>query len=573
MRFYQFFEARENNLRGIKDFIDNKGGRPFKDLFGDKDRFLVKVYNPTLSKAIKKVEYLNIDKFDWKKRTYEGTPVSTFLKKRKEILLASIPEKEEALKEYKNIYKQDLTLLRDQIIMHEPVIEEYSDNRLSVKDMNRADLGVFNPKDLEGISMNNWTEKDVNIYMDAIFDGKEQGYMRWRPVEHHRVSFNGFYRQMRIKPQMEIQQLSEIKQCINQNNIYYYLLFTRHPIDVLRMSDHKGISSCHRLNGGAYEHCAISDAKNAGGVVYLIKGSDGKKVSENLQDQEVFADKDRDIGGIVPIGRTRIRCFVDTKTGEDFAVLAKYTKEQHYGVFTEDIYNVALDYIRKNQSIFNNKPDPDYACKYIVMAGGDYTDNATPSGLMNRFFQTNDYDDCIKFRDSDNEDGEGGDDYAEEMRDISASWNRTFNPLGASITHEFGGNTIEVYISYTRQIGWDQVSDRLKLIKQGNKTDINIDYDKFNKLIENKRDVLQDQIEDLIPSWYLQDWGINIYSPYDVRMSIIFYDTYDDPYGAQIALGYINNGKYIQRMQEYVDDTIAKFLGDNVDLYITDEIV
>jgi hypothetical protein len=192
---------------------------------------------------------------------------------------------------------------------------------------------------------------------------------------------------------------AKLKQAIDQNNIYYYVVFSRSPVDVLRMSDHKGISSCHRLGGGKYSsdsgdyaNCAIADAKNDGGIVYLIKGSDEKKIKEYLNSQDLFLDKDRNVGIIQPIGRIRLRRFIDLQSGKDFAVPTILQSEQKYGRFTSEIYEIVLDYTRNHQSIYRDPPTPEYASENIVLVGGVYSDEGLDE-LLNNFFGGEEYSD------------------------------------------------------------------------------------------------------------------------------------------------------------------------------------
>ena len=81
MRFKAFFEAHLQNIEKIKDAIDNVEARPFKELFGDKDRFLIKVYNPEFSKATRTIQ-VNPKTINWEKRTIsdKNIPLSTYIK-------------------------------------------------------------------------------------------------------------------------------------------------------------------------------------------------------------------------------------------------------------------------------------------------------------------------------------------------------------------------------------------------------------------------------------------------------------------------------------------------------------
>ena len=213
--FKLFFEARQEYIDKIQDAVDKVSDRPFNELFqGKGDRFLIRVYNPTIEKTTKELG-LDSKEFDWNKRTYRGHNLNTFIKRLR---------KPEVLLQLYNKYNR----------------------------------GGWEPDDYDGML------NDLNTQYDRAIQG-----------DHILYKIN--------------KEISALKQAIDQNNIYYYLLFSRHPIDVLRMSDHKGISSCHRLKGeysakeGEYSQCALADAQNDGGVVYLIKGADVKKIKENLK--------------------------------------------------------------------------------------------------------------------------------------------------------------------------------------------------------------------------------------------------------------------------------------------------
>lgn len=91
------------------------------------------------------------------------------------------------------------------------------------------------------------------------------------------------------------------------------IIISRHPVDVLRMSDFQGITSCHspasRGGGGSYYNCAIAEAQGHGLVAYLVEN---EEIPEDFDPEkgEVFADAKRDVPGINPIARLRLRKFV-----------------------------------------------------------------------------------------------------------------------------------------------------------------------------------------------------------------------------------------------------------------------
>ena len=320
--FYAFLEARQEMVDKIGDAVNKVEDRPFGELFGKTDRFLIKVWNPQFEKSVKSLG-LDLSKFDWKNSTYMGNNINAFIKK----------------------------LRSPEILMNQYAKESGS------------------PWDDDGDY--EATLHDLNTRYKETINGDQY--------------FQKIY-----------ERISKIKQAIDQKNVYYYLMFSRHPIDVLRMSDHKGISSCHRLQGaynsteGDYADCALADASNDGGIVYLIRGGDAKKIKDRLDKPDVFEDKDRAVEGIRPIGRIRLRRFIDVQTGKDWAIPTAFQNEQKYGFFTQELYKIVLRYCQSNQAIFKDPPEPEYAEENIVMMGGSYSDEFLEI-LMDNFFKTAKY--------------------------------------------------------------------------------------------------------------------------------------------------------------------------------------
>jgi hypothetical protein len=374
MSFKQFYEARIADVEMIRSAIEKVSDRPFNELFkGHNDRFMIRVYNPYYYKALASLD-IYPDSIDLKTRTINGKPLQPKLKLIK-------------TNAYKNLYS---------------TISEVLDARgTEIFDVGYNEYSIRNSRDFEvnahmhGISknilvdiMNHPSIADKHYVNSAKLSDEDKDKIIERLIANRKDIHFGIY----FKPALDrLDNASKLKQLIDQNNIYYYLVFSRSPIDVLRMSDHSGISSCHRLDGGSYRHCAIADAKNNGGIVYLIKGTDGRKAHDHLNDDELFIDKDRKTGLITPIGRIRLRRFIDLKTGDDFAVPTTLRDEQKYGFITSDIYKQIFNYVYDHQSsITNNPPSVAYARENIVLVGGEYSDEDV-SYLLTHFFHEYNY--------------------------------------------------------------------------------------------------------------------------------------------------------------------------------------
>lgn len=180
----------------------------------------------------------------------------------------------------------------------------------------------------------------------------------------------------------------KLKQLIQQGKNVEYIVFSRNPIDVLRMSDHEEISSCHSIKdgGGSYSQCAWDDASNSGGIVYFLTKSDYELVKDRGDDPEIFQDRERDVEGAWPLMRVRVRRFVDMSNGDDWAIpeIRYYRRSGNVmGHDTGDYVQIVRDFIRYLQPEYSNIETSDIS--NMVMVGGIYSDNS-PSDLLKSFF-------------------------------------------------------------------------------------------------------------------------------------------------------------------------------------------
>ena len=107
----------------------------------------------------------------------------------------------------------------------------------------------------------------------------------------------------------------------------YVTILSRHPVDVVRMSDMNNITSCHSRTGG-YFQCAVAESRGHGPIAYLVprkqfeqyfdvnlSETDPSEVDLDAGDEEIFEDTDRGIRGLRPEGRVRLRKFVSKEDG------------------------------------------------------------------------------------------------------------------------------------------------------------------------------------------------------------------------------------------------------------------
>jgi hypothetical protein len=163
---------------------------------------------------------------------------------------------------------------------------------------------------------------------------------------------------------------------ITQDTSEYAIIVSRSPIDIVRMSDHDGWSSCHGP-GREYFQCAISDAKGAGAIAYVVKKEDLAKI--NLQSPEIFKDTARRLNGVTPISRIRLRKFVHKKDEYDLAIPEDRAYGKQLPGLEDSVRNWALK-IQQNK-LQGKRP----RMKEFLLMGGSYQDNQA-GDLFNNFF-------------------------------------------------------------------------------------------------------------------------------------------------------------------------------------------
>ena len=123
------------------------------------------------------------------------------------------------------------------------------------------------------------------------------------------------------------------------------VLITRHPIDVLRLSDFSNLKHSCWSEGSAFGHCSQDEALTGGPVAFLMPKAEIEKVS--LQDlhglEEVFSDSDIKSKGKTtaePTARLRL-ISLRSENGDDLAVPAKKV----YGVNVPGFKGIVSDFV------------------------------------------------------------------------------------------------------------------------------------------------------------------------------------------------------------------------------------
>jgi hypothetical protein len=166
------------------------------------------------------------------------------------------------------------------------------------------------------------------------------------------------------------------------------VMITRHPIDVLRLSDFSGMKYSCWSEGGAYGHCSQDEALEGGPVAFLVPKEEIEKVS--LQDlhgmEEVFSDTDIGSEGKTtaePSSRLRL-ISLKTFEADELAVPA----QKVYGIDVPGFRSIVSDFVWNAQKdiIVRDGSAKDFVEELDagdwLRTGGKYSDQELAHGTI-----------------------------------------------------------------------------------------------------------------------------------------------------------------------------------------------
>jgi len=176
------------------------------------------------------------------------------------------------------------------------------------------------------------------------------------------------------------------RQANSINNDEFSIVFSRSPIDVVRMGDHNKIDSCHSP-GGDYFNNAIEEAKEGGGIAYIVETEDLNNFlkefgNDALQIEDIFFDSDRGISGISPISRLRVNRYINEEGDIDIALPVNRTYGNNVAGFLPSLTEWLKD--KQSNLIDYNLLD----MNSFERTGGSYAD-ISDSDIMTNFFGNN----------------------------------------------------------------------------------------------------------------------------------------------------------------------------------------
>lgn len=243
----------------------------------------------------------------------------------------------------------------------------------------------------------------------------------------------------------------------------YYIVISRAPIDILRMSDFDGIYSCHSPKypkGSSYFACAVREAMYGGAIAYLVKKETIEEHQDTLQEDDFFHDEDRGSGEAPePMARLRIRRLENSK-GEDFAIpdLKIYGRNNVPG-FVEAVAEFLKTRQPMTKDAFIRKHHTD-KWKHI---GGSYFDSPI-TGLVQSYFTGSNYSEFPYVEIHPEQPSESdirsdidkleGDDLVEQCDEIVEQWSDNSERMRVSFdaNNDGDGTYIMPYITLTLDV-------------------------------------------------------------------------------------------------------------------------
>ena len=248
----------------------------------------------------------------------------------------------------------------------------------------------------------------------------------------------------------------------------YAMIASRHPIDILRMSDFDEIYSCHSPpshphHDHSHYRCAVAEAHGHGAVVYVVNKEDLlhatntsnlDSAEQEIQDGEIFGDERRSGASnfdIEPVSRVRLRQVKfyqpddalnsSIGMGTEIAV----PERRVYGAKMPGIRNRVLSWVNDTYAEdMKNVPMKDGAVDMgrFIKLGGSYEDNGInsliaamlPDGtdIVGRPIQDSETENSLP-------DDLGGDPVRaleNEISDIEDKWQSTYANIGMEVRVE-----------------------------------------------------------------------------------------------------------------------------------------
>jgi len=219
----------------------------------------------------------------------------------------------------------------------------------------------------------------------------------------------------------------------------YAIILSRSPIDLVRMSDHNNISSCHSRTGSYFE-CAVQEAITGGAIAYLVDHQVKEDYEDDpeLQRRDFFSDSDRGVRtGIAPLARFRVRR-IEADDGTEMALPDRsiYGKSSVPGFF-----DAVVLFIKDRQS---DLTIDEFKSKKWDLRGGTYEDSHASDLVRNYYgdyeiYSKIKHNEVDQYSEKDNR-NEWGDNREETMREELEHYHNIYTFNYCSVNYSVDDN-------------------------------------------------------------------------------------------------------------------------------------
>jgi len=264
----------------------------------------------------------------------------------------------------------------------------------------------------------------------------------------------------------EGKKLDEYKASLGETE---YVVFSRHPIDVFRMSDHQGMESCHSLPSSDYKGnlsrydqyniCALAEAHANGMIAYALNPDEFEEpptqdLLDQYEDDELFSDDQRGIDGFSPVGRIRIKnvgFLADKGDYSEILTRVAVPEKRTYGDtipgFAEHVSKVLANTQRTKIQDIVDKFSGNIDLRRFLRVGGHYEDTHMTNMIPEFFGQVLDRGD-LEFEQT----VQYSNDLEQSLKDQYAGMDiDTARQALSDLKHEYSGGRVDF-----SQLGVDQ---------------------------------------------------------------------------------------------------------------------
>ena len=385
-------EDELSHIQGVLDSMD-PDDMAFNQMFGGKTRVIIDF--PTTDSTTEHGKFINMFqelgyKVDWEKGVVSGTrkfvdsSPDAFVDRMLSHDGTTKKDKEKKIQMKIGKWLSKVNDIVDKLIKMRDVVAEYADWEPSF-----TGTEILNALGEDGAKK----YYKLNSILDMYVGGYKARKLRNQPFEITSAAKHWQTNAGYIK--------KNIDDLISGNK--FSIIITRHPVDILRMSDFDDITSCHSPPSrkgvvDSYYKCAVAEAHGHGAIAYAVETSalldaagatSVEEAEANIQEGEIFYDEQRaDTGELKPVSRLRlrqVRYYANATQAIDRMVDTPSTQlavpeSRVYGAPIPGFRNKVVEWAKENQKEqLTNLPKragtDKIDLKAFVRFGGSYEDN------------------------------------------------------------------------------------------------------------------------------------------------------------------------------------------------------